>query len=78
MLMTEHHKPTRHSPADTAEQVYRKSSYRAIRNLKCSFRDGVLSIEGCLPSFHLKQLALTAVQNIDGVDRIDDRVEVAK
>jgi hypothetical protein len=53
-------------------------SYRAIRSLSCSFLDGVLTIEGRLPNFHLNQIALTAVQDIEGVERIDNRVDVAR
>lgn len=78
MMTAEHPNPARHSPADTAAGIFRNSSYQSIRGLKCSFLDGVLTIEGCLPSFHLNQLALTAVQDIEGVERIENRVEVAR
>jgi hypothetical protein len=77
MMAAEHRKPARHSPADVAGRILHDSSYQAIRCLKCSFLDGVLTIEGRLPNFHLNQLALSAVQDIEGVERIENRVEVA-
>ena len=78
MMTAEPTKPARHSPADIAASILRDSSYIPIRALKCSFRDGVLTIEGRLPNFHMNQLALTAVQDIEGVARIDNKVDVAR
>jgi len=78
MMTAKHQKLARHSPADAASKIFSDSSYQAIRCLKCSFLDGVLTIEGRLPNFHLNQLAWTAVQDIEGVERIENRVEVAR
>ncbi|MCA9119417.1 MAG: hypothetical protein H6822_05740 [Planctomycetaceae bacterium] len=78
MMTAESPTPAGHSPADTASRILRNSSYQQIRSLKCSYLDGVLTIEGQLPNFHLNQLALTAVQDIDGVERIENRVVVAR
>ena len=78
MPTTQHHDSARQSPADTAKRILHGSSYLALRCLQCSFRDGVLTIEGRLPNFHLNQLALTAVQDIDGVERIENRIQVAR
>lgn len=71
------HENTCELPAETAEKIYRTSPYHSLRRLRCSFADGVLVISGRLPSFFMKQLAQTAVQHIDGVERIENRVEVA-
>lgn len=65
------------SPAEIANRVLRDSSYHPIRYLTCTFHDGVLTIGGRLPSFHLKQIAQTAVQDVEGVIRIENRIEVA-
>ena len=77
MMTAEHPKPAHHSPAEIATKILRGSSYHAIRCLTCRFGEGVLTIEGRLSNFHLNQLALTAVQDIEGVERIENRVEVA-
>lgn len=65
------------SPARAAERIFQACPYHAIRYLKCEFRDGVLTIHGRLPSYHLKQVAQSMVLNLDGVDRIRNLTEVA-
>jgi hypothetical protein len=47
--------------------------FRFIRFLA---RNGVLTIRGSLPSFYLKQILISHLQRIDGVDRIDDQIDV--
>ena len=64
------------SPANAAERLFRESPYHPLRELHCRFSDGVLIIAGNVPSYYLKQLAQTAVQNIQGVDRVENLVEV--
>lgn len=64
------------SPADMANRILRNSSYHAIRHLTCTFHDGLLTIEGGLPSFHLKQVAQTLVQGLEGVVQIENKIEV--
>jgi len=65
------------SPADAANKILRNSSYHAIRFLSCTFDNGVLTLGGRLPSFHLKQVAQSAVQGIEGVQRVENRIEVS-
>jgi hypothetical protein len=36
----------------------------------------VLTIRGCVPSFYLKQVLQGLLKNLEGVDRIDNQVEV--
>ena len=64
------------SPAAIAHDLFRGSSFYPLRFLSCSFRDGVLTIGGRLPSFHLKQIAQTIVLGLEGVHTIDNRIEV--
>jgi osmotically-inducible protein OsmY len=64
------------SPADIASRLLWDSWYHPVRRVKCTYHDGVLTMEGRLPSFHLKQVAQTVVQGIDGVVRIENRIEV--
>ena len=37
---------------------------------------GVLTLQGKLPTFHLKQVLQTRLKGLDGVKRIDNQVEV--
>ena len=66
------------SPAKLATQILRESPYQAIRDLQCTFHDGVLILAGVVPSYYLKQLAQIAVQHLDGVKRISNLIEVSE
>ena len=45
--------------------------------LRFELLDGVLRLNGCLPSFFLKQLAQEAMRDVEGVDAIDNCIVVA-
>ena len=64
------------SPADIAEQIFRESPYHPLRTLKCSFREGVLTIVGRVPSYYLKQLAQSTVRGLNEVRQIRNLTEV--
>ena len=66
------------SPAEAAQQIFRESPYSAIRELQCSFRDGVLFIAGRVPNFYLKQLAQIALVHLEGVKQVRNLVEVSE
>lgn len=66
------HSPTR----EMAEACLRHSAYLALKDLSCEFRGGILTLRGRLPSYYLKQVALAVVAKVDGVERINDQVEV--
>ncbi|MEN6459283.1 MAG: BON domain-containing protein [Thermoguttaceae bacterium] len=61
---------------DIAQAALRQSAYFELRQVTCDFRAGVLTLRGRLPSYHLKQLAQTAVAEVPGVVEVDNRVEV--
>jgi hypothetical protein len=46
------------------------------REISCSYEKGVLTLQGRVPSFYLKQVLQTTLKGIPGVDRIDNRVDV--
>jgi hypothetical protein len=73
-------KPTKlaQSPAEVARQIFHESPYAAIRELKCSFRDGVLFISGRVPNYYLKQLAQIALVHLEGVKHVRNLVEVSE
>jgi osmotically-inducible protein OsmY len=62
---------------EAAEVRLQHSPYRAIRRVSCRFDDGTLTLLGCVPTFHHKQLAQTAVAGLGGVDQVDNRIEVS-
>ena len=52
------------------------SGYTSLANVACEYRDGVVVLRGRVPSFHMKQVAQTCVAEVDGVERIDNRLQV--
>jgi osmotically-inducible protein OsmY len=62
--------------AEIAEAALRRSSYFELHNVACDFSSGVLTLRGCVPSYHLKQLAQASVADVPGVIEVHNRVEV--
>jgi osmotically-inducible protein OsmY len=72
-------RPTGFRPADVterAESELRRNAYFALKNIACEYREGVLTLTGCLPTYYLKQVAQEAISRIDGVERVENRIEV--
>jgi hypothetical protein len=59
-----------------AEGCLRRKPYLALRNVSCDCRGGVLVLRGRLPSYYLKQVAQEAVVRLEGVERIDNQIQV--
>jgi hypothetical protein len=62
--------------AESARATLRHSPYFELRDLRCDFSAGVLTLTGRVPSYHLKQIAQTAVAGVPGVVEINNHVEV--
>lgn len=63
--------------ARRALERLRASGYVSVQRLTCDVHEGMLTLRGRLPSFHTKQVALTLVAEVEGVEEITDRIEVA-
>ena len=61
---------------ESAVDRLRSSSYYALRDIRCEYREGVLTLLGRLPSHYLKQVALKVVAEVEGVTEIVNRIEV--
>ena len=61
---------------EIAQTTLRRSSYFELREVSCDFSGGVLTLQGRVPSYHLKQLAQASVANVPGVVEVRNRVEV--
>jgi osmotically-inducible protein OsmY len=59
-----------------AARRLRASSYLGLRQITCTFRDGVLTLAGQVSSYFLRQMARALVRDLDGVEAIDDRLVV--
>ena len=47
-----------------------------LKNVACDCRDGLLVLRGCLPSYYLKQVAQEVVARLEGVQAIDNQIQV--
>jgi osmotically-inducible protein OsmY len=61
---------------ELVEQCLRSNPYLALKTVSCDWLDGVLVLRGCLPSYYLKQIAQEAVASLEGVERIDNQIQV--
>jgi hypothetical protein len=61
---------------ELAEGCLRGTPYPALKAVSCDWRDGALVLRGCLPSYYLKRVAQEAVARLEGVERIDNQIQV--
>ena len=61
---------------DGVATVLRCSPYLALRLMRCSVTHGIVTLQGRLPSFYLKQIAQTRVCGVDGVLEVRSEIEV--
>jgi len=47
-----------------------------FRDISVECCDGLLTLRGRLPTFYMKQILQTSLRNIDGVEQIDNQVDV--
>ena len=53
------------------------SGYAALGLLTCDVDGNQVILHGSVPSYHLKQLAQVFAQRVDGVGRIENRLQVS-
>ncbi len=64
------------TPVELATQSLRNNAHLARRDIVCEFLAGALVLRGRVPTYYLKQIAQHAVGHLDGVERIDNQIEV--
>lgn len=55
-----------------------RSGYSALTWVGCDVRGDQVILQGSVPSYHLKQLAQVFAQRVDGVERIQNCLEVSR
>jgi osmotically-inducible protein OsmY len=68
----------RQGVAQAARERLAGSSYPALRALRLSFHEGVLTLRGRVPSYHMRQVAWKLVGELPGVEEFVDRLEVVE
>jgi osmotically-inducible protein OsmY len=74
----------RHSPVlaredavrTAAEATLRHADYLPLRRIRCEYHEGVLTLRGSVPTYHLKQIAQTLVCSLNGILEVNNRLEV--
>jgi osmotically-inducible protein OsmY len=64
--------------AERVERALRTTGYGALRDIKITVHAQVVILEGRVPSYHLKQIALSLVQSVPGTTRVQDELRVVE
>lgn len=59
-----------------AMKLLQSSGYAALRRLQCEVTEGVAIVHGVVTSYFLKQMAQTLIQQLHGIHRVTNSVEV--
>jgi hypothetical protein len=62
--------------ARLAEDRLRHSNYLELRNVSCVYHEGVLTLRGRVPSYHIKQIAQSLLYEVDGILELNNQLEV--
>jgi osmotically-inducible protein OsmY len=55
-----------------------RQHYPCFRRLKVEVSDGGVVVEGCVSTFHERQVAIECARRVAGVQRILDRIQVGR
>jgi osmotically-inducible protein OsmY len=61
---------------EAQSRLLRNPWYASTRRVSCEFDNGVLTLQGTAPTYYLKQVAQALLVGIQGVERIDNQIEV--
>ncbi len=61
-----------HDPASLVAARLRRSGYAFLWGIRCEFNEGVLSLIGNVPTFHLKQVAQSLAMHTPGVREVNN------
>lgn len=68
--------PTEVDPASLVAARLRRSGYPFLRSVVCEFSEGILTLAGTVPTFHLKQLAQELAAHTLGVIQVNNDLHV--
>jgi osmotically-inducible protein OsmY len=61
---------------DRVSHALRRDPYLSRRNLRFESQEGKVKLSGVVQSYYQKQMAQEVVRRIDGVDRVENELEV--
>jgi len=62
--------------ADEVKGALEMTGYPPLRDLVVLEHEGLVVLRGMVPSYHLKQMAQTAVLSVPGIDEVRNELEV--
>ena len=62
--------------SELAKRRLHGNSHQALKNISCTYQDGLLVLQGTLPTYYLKQVAQETLARMEGVERIENRIQV--
>ena len=68
--------PLHDSVVHEARHRIQRSAYLPLRSLSCDYLQGVLTIRGQVPTYYLKQLAQSLVSTVEGIQEVQNLVDV--
>ncbi len=68
--------PPRPALLDQVNGALSRSPYVSGSNLRVEASEGVVRLEGAVRSFFHKQMAQELIRRVDGVERIENRLQV--
>lgn len=54
----------------------RQAPYLELRHVNCTLRQNILHLQGQVSSYYLRQMAQALIQGLEGVEAIDNQLEV--
>jgi osmotically-inducible protein OsmY len=61
---------------EAAVRRLRDSAYLELRRVNCTVENKILRLHGCVSSYYIRQLAQTMLKGLEGVEGIDNQLEV--
>lgn len=61
---------------ELAEKRIYHYPHPALKNVSCEYQNGVLVLQGWVPTYYLKYVAQAAVAGMEAVRRIENRIQV--
>jgi hypothetical protein len=62
-----------------AEAQFRlcQSDNKELHGIRCTFRRGILTLNGIVPNSHVRQVAQKLIQDLEGIQVIDNQLVTA-
>ncbi|HQZ68168.1 MAG TPA: BON domain-containing protein [Planctomycetaceae bacterium] len=68
----------RFATVEDVERSLQRSGYADLRGIRCLMEDGRVTLQGIVPSFHMKQLAQCAAKRVVGVLAVKNEIIVSQ